>query len=157
MSRFADRLEAWGAASLFAAFEALPLDRASTLGGALARYIGPFLGVSKHARLNIKRAFPELSEIEIGRIITGMWDNLGRVVAEYPHLRSITVFEPGGRVETHGFEHVDRAVAGGAPYDFLLRPSRQLGNRHARWRSARYIDCSDLPGCQQSVGGSVSR
>ena len=42
-----------------------------------------------------------------------MWDNLGRVAAEYPHLRNIFVFEPGGRVEAHGFEHVDRAVAAG--------------------------------------------
>ena len=38
-----------------------------------------------------------------------MWDNLGRVAAEYPHLRKIRIFEPGGRVETQGFEHVDRA------------------------------------------------
>jgi KDO2-lipid IV(A) lauroyltransferase len=42
-----------------------------------------------------------------------MWDNLGRLAAEYPHLRNIRVFEPGGRVETHGFEHVDRALAAG--------------------------------------------
>jgi KDO2-lipid IV(A) lauroyltransferase len=41
----------------------------------------------------------------------GMWDNLGRVVAEYPHLQKIRVFEPGGRVKTHGFEHVYRSVA----------------------------------------------
>src|SRR5262249_12519760 len=46
-------------------------------------------------------------------LIGGMWSNLGRVAAEYPHLREICVFEPGGRVETHGFEHVDRAVAAG--------------------------------------------
>ena len=38
---------------------------------------------------------------------------IGRVAAEYPHLREIRVFEPSGRVETHGFEHVDRAVAAG--------------------------------------------
>ncbi len=113
MSRFAHRLEAWGAAPLFAVFESLSLDRASALGGALARRIGPFLGVSKLARRNLSRAFPELSETEIARIVTGMWDNLGRVAAEYPHLRTISVFEPGGRVETHGFEHVDRAVAAG--------------------------------------------
>src|SRR5262249_29418959 len=37
----------------------------------------------------------------------------GRVAVEYPHLRKIRIFEPGGRVETHGFEHVDRAIAGG--------------------------------------------
>ncbi len=42
-----------------------------------------------------------------------MWDNLGRVAAEYPHLREIRVFAPDGRVETHGIEHIDRAVAAG--------------------------------------------
>jgi hypothetical protein len=40
-----------------------------------------------------------------------MGNNLGRVAAEYPHLRKIGVFEPGERVETHGFEHMHRAVA----------------------------------------------
>ena len=79
----------------------------------MARRIGPFLGVSKYAQRNINRAFPELSETEIARVVAGMWENLGRVAAEYPHLLKIRVFEPGGRVETHGFEHVDRAVAAG--------------------------------------------
>ena len=32
---------------------------------------------------------------------------------EYPHLRNIRVFEPGGRVETHGFQYADRAIAAG--------------------------------------------
>ena len=109
--RLADYLEAWAAALLFGVLKFLPLDTASTLGGTLARIIGPFFGVSKLARRNISRAFPGLSENEIGRVVAGMWDNLGRVAAEYPHLRKIRVFEPGGLVETHGFEHVDRAIA----------------------------------------------
>ena len=58
---------------------------------------------------------PELSEDEIARIVKGMWNNLGRVAAEYPHLREIRVFSPGGPVETRGFEHIDRAVAAGRP------------------------------------------
>jgi len=111
--RFIHRLEAWGAGLLFGAFAVLPLDWASALGGALGRLFGPFLGISKHAHDNIERALPGLSERKIANIVRGMWDNLGRVAAEYPHLRSIRVFEPGGRVETHGFEHMDRAVAAG--------------------------------------------
>ena len=111
--RFAHRLEAWGAALFFAVFGLLPLDWASAFGGALARHIGPFLGISKRARHNLRRAFPEVSESEIARIVAGMWDNLGRVAAEYPHLQRIRVFEPGGRVETHGLEHIDRSVAAG--------------------------------------------
>jgi len=95
----------------FGAFGLLPLDWASAIGGALARTIGPRLAISKRARLNIRRALPELADHEIAKTIAQMWDNLGRVAAEYPHLRQIRVFEPGGRVETHGFEHMDRAVA----------------------------------------------
>src|SRR5271154_2474967 len=108
--RFGHRLEAWGASAFFAAFGLLPLDCASALGGALARRIGPFLGISKRARLNLRRAFPELSETEIARVVAGMWDILGRVAGEYPHLQKIRVFEPVGRVETRGLDHVDRAV-----------------------------------------------
>jgi KDO2-lipid IV(A) lauroyltransferase len=98
---------------LAAGFGLLPLDRASALGGSLARRIGPVLGITKRARLNLAAALPELSTPETEAIVRGMWDNLGRVAAEYPHLRAIRVFEPGGRIETSGFEHVDRARAAG--------------------------------------------
>jgi hypothetical protein len=99
--QFADRVEAWGAAFLFGAFKVLPLDCASALGGVLARRIGPFLGVSKLARRNLRGAFPELSDDGIERVVTGMWDNLGRVAAEYPHVGKIAIFEPD---EGAGFE-----------------------------------------------------
>ena len=85
-----------GSGLFLGVFKLLPLDCASAVGGGLARRIGPFLGVSRHARRNIRRAFPELSETEIADLIGGMWSNLGRVAAEYPHLREIRVFEPGG-------------------------------------------------------------
>jgi KDO2-lipid IV(A) lauroyltransferase len=107
------RLEAWGVRVLAGFFGLLPLDLASGLGGAVARLLGPRLGITKRARDNLRRAFPDLPEAEISRIVKAMWDNLGRVAAEYPHLREIRVFDPSGRVETHGFEHMDRAVAAG--------------------------------------------
>jgi KDO2-lipid IV(A) lauroyltransferase len=107
------RLQGFGAALCFGAFGLLPLDWASGVGGALARLIGPRLGVSQRARLNIRRALPELADHDVANTIAEMWDNLGRVAAEYPHLRKIRVVEPGGRVETHGLEHIDRAVATG--------------------------------------------
>ena len=79
----------------------------------MGRLIGAHLGISNRARHNLQRAFPGLSKSEIAEVIAGMWDNLGRVAAEYPHLRKIRVFEPDGRVETRGLEHIDRAVAAG--------------------------------------------
>jgi KDO2-lipid IV(A) lauroyltransferase len=107
------RVEAWGTALFFAAMRALPLDAASALGGAFGRAIGPTLGVSKRARRRLRAALPELSEAHAAAIIRGMWDNLGRVVAEYPHLGQIRVFDPNGRVETVGLGHLERAIAAG--------------------------------------------
>jgi KDO2-lipid IV(A) lauroyltransferase len=92
-------LEGAGALLLFGGLRLLPLDWASALGGFLARSVGPRLGTSKRARQNLRLALPELSAPEIERIVRGMWDNLGRVVAEIPHLHEFRIYEPGGRVE----------------------------------------------------------
>jgi KDO2-lipid IV(A) lauroyltransferase len=125
------RAEACGAALFFAAMRALPLAIASALGGAVARHIGPRLGISRRARRNLRAALPNLSPPEVERVVRGMWDNLGRVAAEYPHLRRIRVFPPGavqtraGRVETGGLEHLDRALATGRP---VIIFSGHLGN-----------------------------
>jgi len=107
------RIEAWAAALLFALLGSLPLDAASALGGMLARRIGRRLGVSNRARRNLRSALPELSATQIEAILRGMWDNLGRVAAEYPHLRHIRVFGAESRVETRGLEHLDQALAAG--------------------------------------------
>ncbi|MGB4102005.1 MAG: lauroyl acyltransferase [Alphaproteobacteria bacterium] len=68
---------------------ALPLDAASGFGGWLARTIGPLMGISRRAEHNLRRAMPELDATARKKIIRGMWDNLGRVVAEYPHLSNL--------------------------------------------------------------------
>ena len=65
-------------------------ETASNLGGFLGRTIGPRLGITRRARQNLRLAFPEKTLAEIETIVRGMWDNLGRVAAEYPHLGRIT-------------------------------------------------------------------
>src|SRR5579864_5569696 len=109
------RAEAGAAALFFAAMGALPLAAASSLGGALGRWIGPRLGIATRARRNLRAALPELPAPEIDCVIRGMWDNLGRVAAEYPHLRRIRAFALGGPVETAGIEHLDSAITAGRP------------------------------------------
>jgi Kdo2-lipid IVA lauroyltransferase/acyltransferase len=118
-------LEGAGALVLFGLFRLLPLDWASATGGFLARAIGPRLGATKRARLNLQRALPHLSEAETRRVIRGMWDNLGRVVAEYPHLREIEVYAPAGRVETINTAVVDPLLARGKKLIFV---SAHFGN-----------------------------
>jgi KDO2-lipid IV(A) lauroyltransferase len=84
------RLQAVAARAGMAMFGALPLDAASWLGGFLARKIGPLTGAHKTAVQNIAVAFPEKTQAERRDIVTAMWDNIGRTVAEYPHLGRLT-------------------------------------------------------------------
>jgi KDO2-lipid IV(A) lauroyltransferase len=84
----------------------LPVAWASGLAGTLARIIGPRLAISRRARQNLRRALRELSDERIEEIIRGMWDNLGRVAAEYPHLGKFRVYEPGGRIEIVDADHI---------------------------------------------------
>ena len=79
-------------------FRCLPLDWASGLGGFIGRIGGPHLGLSRRALRNLRRAMPENSEAENRRILRGMWDNLSRAIAEYPHLARIAA-SGSGRVE----------------------------------------------------------
>jgi KDO2-lipid IV(A) lauroyltransferase len=111
--RLTHALEGAVAIAGYSFFEFLPLDWASGLGGFLARKIGPRLGLNKRARKNLSRAMPELSPDAIERIIAGMWDNLGRLVAEYPHLGAFRVYDGDGRVEIVGAENIRAQAAGG--------------------------------------------
>lgn len=81
--------EAAAAGLVFGLFRLLPVSAASALGGWLGRNIGPHLAASRKADKNIAMALPELDAKKRQQIIKGMWDNLGRVCAEYPHLRAV--------------------------------------------------------------------
>ena len=103
----------------------MPLAWASGAAGALACRIGPALAVSRRARRNLRRAMPELDEAAIERIIRGMWDNLGRVAAEYAHLDGYHAYRHSGRIEVVGAEHVREIAADGKPAIFF---SGHFGN-----------------------------
>ena len=98
----------------FALFGTLPTKTASAIGGALGRTFGPWIGVTRRARRNLQRVFPEKSQDEIAAIVREMWDNLGRVAAEYAHLSRMRA-TPGGNIELHGAEHMQAALARGKP------------------------------------------
>jgi KDO2-lipid IV(A) lauroyltransferase len=99
---------------LWAALAALAPERASAIGGAIARSVGPRLGVSRIARRNLARAFPTMAKEEIERCVASVWDNLGRVAGEFPHLPTLKVFEDP-RVTVEGVEHIDRLRDDGKP------------------------------------------
>lgn len=97
------RLEAAALNSLFKTFRMLNLDKASAIGGFLARAIGPYLSAHKIAGYNLSMIFPEMPYEEKQRILSGMWDNLGRTAAELPFIPSEKLYE---RLTIHGTENI---------------------------------------------------
>ena len=57
--------------------------------GRVTRFIGRRLREDRIGRENLKAAFPEKSPEEIETILAGVWDNLGRIGAEFAHLDHI--------------------------------------------------------------------
>lgn len=160
---------------LHAVLKALPIDVASAVGGFVARAIGPRLGLSRRARKHIARVFPDLDAAAIERLVREMWDNLGRLAAELPHLPRIKVFDtdrlPGpSRVDVRGLEHIDNARARGRPIIFI---TAHIGNWeigplvtvrhglpvHVVYRSAnnRWADDLFLAGRREIVGGVIPK
>jgi KDO2-lipid IV(A) lauroyltransferase len=92
-----------------AMFRVIGLPLAARLGGWIGRNLFSLLPPDRVARANLLAAFPQKTEAARDAIRIAMWDNLGRVVAEYPHLEKfraigedprITVsFPPGMTVE----------------------------------------------------------
>jgi KDO2-lipid IV(A) lauroyltransferase len=103
--------EACGIYLAWGLFSALPLDVASAFGGWVARTIGPALKVSRRARRNLHITFPDKSEGDVNAILLQVWDNVGRVVAEFPHLKRIAA----ERLEVIGAHHVEALRDDGRP------------------------------------------
>lgn len=127
---FGQKLRYGAEASVFFAFMALfrviGLGAASALGGWIGRNIFRFLPPDKIARENLLRAFPEKSDSERDEIRMTMWDNLGRVVAEYPHLEKFLATGDDPRITVE-------FPPGLAVDDLRGRPAMFLSAHLANW------------------------
>ncbi len=93
-----------------AIFGIIPFEKASNIGGYLGRKIGPITKANKTARKNIRLAMPELPEERVEEILTGMWDNLGRVITEYSHMGKINQHKLKEIVKIEGQENLTKLV-----------------------------------------------
>lgn len=96
----------------FGIFKILGPRGASAFGGWIGRTVGPHLGATKKALTNIRAALPDTDDAQQHIIIRDMWDNLGRVMAEYPHLKTIA----RRNIDITGLENVPRD---GTPFVFI--------------------------------------
>jgi Kdo2-lipid IVA lauroyltransferase/acyltransferase len=68
--------------------------KTANLFGRVARLIGPLMREQRIGRANLTAAFPEKSPEQIETILAGVWDNLGRIGAEFAHLDHIWEHDP---------------------------------------------------------------
>jgi KDO2-lipid IV(A) lauroyltransferase len=68
--------------------------KTANLFGRILRLIGPLTREQKIGRANLTAAFPEKSPEEIETILSGVWDNLGRLGAEFAHLDHVWEHDP---------------------------------------------------------------
>jgi Kdo2-lipid IVA lauroyltransferase/acyltransferase len=101
-------------------FGLLGIDAASALGGFIGRQVFYRVNpVMDRARENLRAAYPEMQTVEMEKIIREMCDNLGRTVAEYPHLDKLTLHGPNPRLEIAGKEIADAEIARGKGVMFI--------------------------------------
>src|SRR5882757_4778086 len=77
------------AVALLRLLERANLETTSNAAGWLMRKLGPLFPENKLGRANLTAAFPEKSPEEIGAILQGVWDNIGRMGIEFAQLNKL--------------------------------------------------------------------
>jgi len=95
---------------LFYAARLLPITVASAFLGRFLGAVGPLTPWHHRAHRNLALALPHLDAASRGRILRKMWNNLGRVLGEYPHIGHVA---DAGRVEFIGLENLKNLKTGG--------------------------------------------
>ena len=69
------------------------INLSSLLGGTVFSLYGLFSKRNSIALSNLEKVFPNKKLKEKKKIIRNMWFHFGRIIGEYPHLKSINIFE----------------------------------------------------------------
>lgn len=96
----------------------LTVDKAAGLCGFIGRKIGPKLKVSGIAENNLKKIYGD--NIDIGRVIEKMWDNLGRYIGEFSFIDHISTEELNKRVTLTGLENIESLRVNNKPFLLFL-------------------------------------
>ena len=90
--------------SFFIIFKIIGPKLSSNISGKIFEIIGPFFRSKKVIRNNIKRALPEIDENNLKNIENSMWNNYGRIFAEYIFLKDFRYGKLASEVQIEGKE-----------------------------------------------------
>ena len=93
---------------LFIIFKILGFKLASNMGGYIGKKIGPLFRSKQIILTNIKNALPNTNKADLELIIQSMWENYGRILAEYVFLKDFRKEKLNDFLEIEGKEHLNK-------------------------------------------------
>ncbi len=93
----------------------LPFKVSTAFGGWVARTLGPLYHISNRARSNLRKCFPDMPDGQINKIVSEMWDNYGRLAAEYANADVFWNGKTLHNIEIQGIENLKRFQDDGKP------------------------------------------
>ena len=89
---------------MFFIFKIVGLRLYSYLGGKVFQIIGPFFRPKNLIHQNIRKVFPNIDEKKMNEIVSSMWDNYGRVFAEYVFIKKFRITSLNSNIIIEGIE-----------------------------------------------------
>ena len=103
----------------FSLFKIFGFKISSKIGGKLFEIIGPIFRSKKLIHINIKKAFPKNNSVEIKKLTKLMWNNYGRVFAEYMFIKDFRFEKIDSKIEIIGQEILDEIKKSNKPVVFI--------------------------------------
>ena len=94
----------------FCLFKILGLKISSKISGKIFEKIGPMFRSKKVIHSNIKRAFPNIDKQNLDKITNSMWNNYGRIFAEYIFIKDFREGKFSSNIVVEGQEIIEDLV-----------------------------------------------
>ena len=104
---------------LFCLFKILGFKISSTLGGKLFEIIGPLFRSKKIIHSNLNKVYPNIDSVGKKKIVKLMWNNYGRIFAEYMFLRDFRVGKISSQIKIEGQEILNEIKRLNRPVIFI--------------------------------------
>ena len=94
----------------FLIFKILGIKIASKICGKIFEIIGPFFRSKKLIHTNIKRALPNINHSDLNKLTKSMWNNYGRIFAEYIFIKDFRKGKLINNIKVKGKENLDKII-----------------------------------------------
>ena len=104
--------------TLLLIFKILGLKIASFISSKITSFFGPFFRSKNLIKSNILKAFPNINQNEIERLLKKMWGNYGRILAEYVFIKDFRGPKFNNKIKVYGQNILERIKKNNEPHLF---------------------------------------